>query len=177
MPRRIVNGTVFYFGPFYELLQEAATHLMFRYLCIKAQTTNLSFRWSTCDAKRRQPKRPSSTTEWTQNDTLHGRYRIVEPPDHTWGIQLPNGSWSGIIGMAQRRVSPLTSVWNEQNVGHSALCPEHLFLFRRLTSVSDPWRFPQTDSQPLIFFAQSHKKVLRCSWNRPAASQRQRWWL
>ena len=32
------------------------------------------------------------------------RYKLVEPADHFWGIRLSNGSWSGIIGMAERKV-------------------------------------------------------------------------
>ncbi|XP_042241220.1 glutamate receptor ionotropic, kainate 1-like [Homarus americanus] len=31
------------------------------------------------------------------------RFRIVRPPDGLWGVELPNGSWNGMLGMIQRQ--------------------------------------------------------------------------
>ena len=31
------------------------------------------------------------------------RYSIVEPPDGTYGIDLKNGSWSGMMGMVKEK--------------------------------------------------------------------------
>ncbi|XP_052065508.1 glutamate receptor ionotropic, kainate glr-3-like [Mytilus californianus] len=46
-------------------------------------------------------------------DGLNFTYEIKEPPDGHWGIQLDNGSWTGMVGQLQRReidfvAAPLT---------------------------------------------------------------------
>ena len=30
---------------------------------------------------------------------LNFTYELIQPPDHSWGGKLPNGSWTGMIGM------------------------------------------------------------------------------
>lgn len=47
------------------------------------------------------------------NNSFHGkrimffflqRFEIYRPPDGMWGVELPNGSWNGMLGMIQRQV-------------------------------------------------------------------------
>ena len=35
---------------------------------------------------------------------FHFSYRLVTPPDGQWGRKYENGSWSGMMGMFQRKV-------------------------------------------------------------------------
>ncbi|XP_069995906.1 probable glutamate receptor [Penaeus vannamei] len=30
-------------------------------------------------------------------------YELVQPPDHVWGVPLPDGNWTGMLGMLQRQ--------------------------------------------------------------------------
>ena len=32
------------------------------------------------------------------------RYNVVTPPDSAWGAELPNGSWTGMMGQVTRKV-------------------------------------------------------------------------
>ncbi|CAM1321927.1 Uncharacterised protein g7934 [Pycnogonum litorale] len=43
----------------------------------------------------------------TLADSLKFRYEIIEPADKSYGLLLPNGSFSGIIGLVQRRKADL----------------------------------------------------------------------
>lgn len=35
------------------------------------------------------------------------KYQLVIPPDGEWGVEMPNGSWTGIIGMVNKGVTDL----------------------------------------------------------------------
>ncbi|XP_071530510.1 probable glutamate receptor [Panulirus ornatus] len=35
-------------------------------------------------------------------DKVNFEYALVQPPDHAWGVSLPNGSWTGMMGMLQK---------------------------------------------------------------------------
>ena len=32
------------------------------------------------------------------------RYNVVSPADSSWGAELPNGTWTGMIGQVSRKV-------------------------------------------------------------------------
>ncbi|XP_071548115.1 glutamate receptor-like [Panulirus ornatus] len=36
-------------------------------------------------------------------DKVNFDYELVQPSDHVWGIPQPNGSWTGLLGMLQRK--------------------------------------------------------------------------
>ncbi|XP_045134418.1 glutamate receptor ionotropic, kainate 5-like [Portunus trituberculatus] len=38
-------------------------------------------------------------------DKLAFNYELVRPEDHLWGTPLPDGNWSGMLGMLQRQAS------------------------------------------------------------------------
>ncbi|XP_013783923.1 probable glutamate receptor, partial [Limulus polyphemus] len=53
--------------------------------------------------------------------SLHLRYTFKEPSDQTWGSKLPNGSFTGMMGMMQRNeanisVGPTTAGYDRQQV-------------------------------------------------------------
>lgn len=35
---------------------------------------------------------------------LQNRYKLVRPPDGAWGAKLEDGSWTGMVGMALKKV-------------------------------------------------------------------------
>lgn len=40
---------------------------------------------------------------------LPRRYTIKRPPDGSWGVLLEDGSWTGMVGMVNRKVSSYTA--------------------------------------------------------------------
>ena len=57
-------------------------------------------------------------------------YELVLPPDGEYGRDIGNGSWTGVVGMLQNRVSPLYTHTHTHTHTHMmyVLCSVHCVL-------------------------------------------------
>lgn len=44
------------------------------------------------------------------------RYSVIIPPDGAFGAELPNGTWTGMVGMIQSEVCQLPNVFKQLNL-------------------------------------------------------------
>ena len=51
---------------------------------------------------------PTNFHSLVSKSNIYFRYRYVVSPDGTFGTRLPDGSWTGLMGMVVREVSNTT---------------------------------------------------------------------
>ena len=79
---------------------------------IKGTVLDFIFEWACYNSNRRWNHR---LRRWRSVPCC--RCVITEPPDHIWGMKLPNGTWAGMTGMLHRKV------------GYNCTSPDDVFRF------------------------------------------------
>ncbi len=51
---------------------------------------------------------------------LFHSYKVVEPADQMFGSPMPNGSWTGIFGMVQRKVRHMLTLCGTEHKSESS---------------------------------------------------------